>query len=748
MTSLAVHLNYNNNISTPREKHNISRNNNSNINNNNSNLNSNVNGVNKSIDLNNNNSDTNKSSMSKQFYNLNGGVDSVNSNNVSANYALINRIKAFETQKKQRLINQPILANQQNGNKNHQSTNGTTSVGPANKQQTVLNNNSQLVNSNNNGSTFNSNSNSFNNPKLNLNNHLIMNDDSSQQFLMQNTYNNKISNGNVKNNDDLTDVSNTNISSTSPTFERKSVKGGSQQQQRNSSKSQDDFYRYRLKSANPNAYHDKITDQKFFNRNFKLKNTETLNSNANSNNDLNYNSLNGGNSSSFGMQRYIDDSTAISVNPGGVVDGSMAATPNAYHVSRVSFEREKSGDLNQRASSAFNNGQSLIITNISNNLTNQNVNSHVNNQLNKLKLLKKRNALKKTITNQSPQPQLQGQQTSTTNFESFMTSSKDDFKSQNSLNNRPLSMNYLSRNSLNNLEQTPLSASNLSGSNQQLKQSSETIDEIMQNETMKLKESQSNLDKVRSTSRGALNVKYLNTNGNINNQAGGMLINNHNKNGSNTNLTNQTRTKSENELHNLNESTTNPNSRKYFYKNEYDSNQENNNKQDLNSYTAYKSLNINNSFINRMKTNNTNSKSNFNSFQKSNNKSPTPNSRLENGKYNNSSKSYNNKNIAHNEDIDDYDNVRMMNDKEFRIVYPNYNPNISMRNATNNINSELFEISPYNIMSDPVISEQFRRLYEEDEYFQQVHRKVSEWLNKYVFIEMENQTFINDQPEN
>lgn len=46
-------------------------------------------------------------------------------------------------------------------------------------------------------------------------------------------------------------------------------------------------------------------------------------------------------------------------------------------------------------------------------------------------------------------------------------------------------------------------------------------------------------------------------------------------------------------------------------------------------------------------------------------------------------------------------------------------------------------IDPNNIMSDPVIMEQFRKLYAEDEYFQQVHRKCCEWLLRYVIPEME-----------
>lgn len=56
-----------------------------------------------------------------------------------------------------------------------------------------------------------------------------------------------------------------------------------------------------------------------------------------------------------------------------------------------------------------------------------------------------------------------------------------------------------------------------------------------------------------------------------------------------------------------------------------------------------------------------------------------------------------------------------------------------------NLELEQFEPSPYNIMSDPVISEQFRKLYEEDEYFRAIHRKCVEWLVKYVYPELERE---------
>jgi hypothetical protein len=531
------------------------------------------------------------------------------------------------------------------------------------------------------------------------------------------------------------------MSSQSPTsFDRvKSAKGGP----RSASKSQEDFYRYKLKTPstgnsisntnpNPNAYYDKITDQKFFNRNFKLK--------PDSFNDLNNNNL---------IQRYFDESTNgaehISRLNTGYENNNNSTTTNINN-NNNNNNREKSAE--RIGSSSFNNASSnLLLTTANNLLTNQqnNVNLNVNNQMNKLKLLKKRNALKKTLSsnnnnNQSNSTPPTTTTTTTSNLNNYrydstnlINSSKEDFKSQNSLNNnsksfgnnRPLSM-HLSRNSLNNLEQIPIS--NMSGSNPQLHmhKSSETIDELVLNE-IKLKEN--NLDRTRSASR--LNVKY-----------------NHNNivNKSSSTLNNQIRTKSENELHNLNNETNiNNNSTKKLYNND--------NMENEVSYTAYKSLNMNNSFINRMKASNLNSAK----LAKQTSKTPTPNnSRLDTtniNKYNSIKLNHNNKfkhnnNNNDNDDNDDYDNVVNSDQKEFRIVYPGYNPNIvSLRNHhngiihTTHINNELFEISPYNIMSDPVISEQFRRLYDEDEYFQQVHRKVSEWLNKYVFIEMENQTF-------
>ncbi len=215
---------------------------------------------------------------------------------MSTNYALINRIKAFETTQK---------------NKTQRST-------PTNQ---LASSNGKLI-ANSKPTVFSSNS--SNNPKLNLNNHLILNDDSnnSNQMFVNSSFlnpnNNNNLNGSKTQNNDFNEFSNNNMTSThfssnSPTnFDRKSAKTNnniSYSGQRSTSKSQEDFYRTRLKSAtnpNANAYHDKITDQKFFNRNFKLK-QESVQNNASSsnNNEFNYNSLNGNMTSSYGLQRFF-----------------------------------------------------------------------------------------------------------------------------------------------------------------------------------------------------------------------------------------------------------------------------------------------------------------------------------------------------------------------------------------------------------------------------------------------------------
>jgi hypothetical protein len=73
-----------------------------------------------------------------------------------------------------------------------------------------------------------------------------------------------------------------------------------------------------------------------------------------------------------------------------------------------------------------------------------------------------------------------------------------------------------------------------------------------------------------------------------------------------------------------------------------------------------------------------------------------------------------------------------------RSYYPN-NTGKEIKNQQSNVYIEypLDQIDPNNIMSDPVINEQFHKLYAEDEYFQAVHRKCIEWLTRYVLPEFE-----------
>lgn len=90
----------------------------------------------------------------------------------------------------------------------------------------------------------------------------------------------------------------------------------------------------------------------------------------------------------------------------------------------------------------------------------------------------------------------------------------------------------------------------------------------------------------------------------------------------------------------------------------------------------------------------------------------------------------------HQTNVNTKTNTNHQND--FRIVAPGVNA-LQTMSAKAYINDEpnLDYIDPNNIMSDPVIMEEFRKLYAENEYFQQVHRKCCEWLLKYVIPDME-----------
>ena len=477
---------------------------------------------------------------------------------------------------------------------------------------------------------------------------------------------------------------------------------------------------------------------------------------------------------------------------------------NQYNGSRVLnsyHERERSSDskTNQHSSVFNSNGilptsnnvnSTMNTTSISTNLNNNNANSN-SNPINKLKLLKKRNALKKTLSNanaiQTSTQHIQASSPSnrSQNFENLVnSSSKEDFRSQTSLNNtnlnsnvisnlassanRPLSM-HLSRNSLNNIEN-----SLTLGSNQQLMhKSSETIDEIILRDAKNKENSNANsFNRVRSVSR--LNMANI------------------------ANNPEPVRTKSENELSRKPSNTiTNTFSNKLRNKSEFDNDQENfdfdtvnNTNANANKFSATinKALAANSNYLNnRVKSSiptnnrrennspihhrsstrldNTNNNTNNNSI---NNTTALQRNLKTNGITNRNTsllvknslnvnntkaKTTKDKIVTYQSNYDDHnDNYDRDEEiqKDFRIVYPGHTADIIKVNY-NTINPgdtgylDLFEPNPYNIMSDPVISEQFRKLYEEDEYFQQVHRKCCEWLNKYVFPEMEKEKTIQNE---
>jgi len=424
-------------------------------------------------------------------------------------------------------------------------------------------------------------------------------------------------------------------------------------------KSQEDLYnKYKLTNGNnnhsgvsivnPNQYQDKITDQKFFNRDYKFKTLENQSSND-------YNLL---------VSRYNSNNTPLDIN-------------SAYTASRLN-----SAELNKAYT---NNMQSTQPNSASNSVP-----------INKLKLLKKRNAAKKNVSNTatvqtttliSNSPLGRGA------IENSMNSaSKDDFKSQISLNNlipnRPLSV-HLSRTSINNLD-------NFGSNPHSLHKSSETIDELG------LKE--------KNLLRTAFHAN------------------------------NPTRTKSENEINNSNykinvlQTSTN-NLKRAKSKNEI----ENENK--------YNKSTVNYGYTNRVKTSfpATNSNSNLNNVNPTTNRT---NNRLENNQsrsYNYSAKTNDQQKQQQQENRTNKQKAYQSNDSEnynqdqdFKLIYNSNHHSELMRNMNyEELMQEYPEPNPNNIMSDPVISEQFKKLYEEDEYFQQVHKKCCEWLNKYVFAEMD-----------
>ena len=224
------------------------------------------------------------------------------------------------------------------------------------------------------------------------------------------------------------------------------------------------MFKFRAKSGNPNAYTDKITDQQFFNRNFRLKQEQAANGSSTSNDIVERNHTSIGLASSYSTQRYLE-------SPNG---------DSQYYTARIN-----NSELKSNQSSNYTTLASTITNNNNTSNTNQTAlnmmssSTSNSNQLTKLKLLKKRNALKKTLSNantvqvSTSHIQVSSPTNRSQNFnDNLANSSKEDFRSQNSLNNvtninnivssnRPLSM-HLSRTSLNNIENSNL------GSNPQL----------------------------------------------------------------------------------------------------------------------------------------------------------------------------------------------------------------------------------------------------------------------------------------
>lgn len=489
---------------------------------------------------------------------------------------------------------------------------------------------------------------------------------------------------------------------------------------------------------------------------------------------------------------------------------------NGYH------ERERSSDSKSYQSNILlnsNNNTNILAqsTNMNNapspvtNLNGTTANG-INNPINKLKLLKKRNALKKTLSNaQAVQTSTQHIQANSPsnrsqNFDNLAnSSSKEDFRSQTSLNNtninsnvisnlassgngnRPMSM-HLSRNSLNNIDTSiPL------GSNQQMHKSSETIDEIIlrdaKNGNNNINSKDNGFNRVRSVSRlnmastmepptrtkseNELSRKPLNGNSNLlsnklrnsrneldhnnnynyNNDENNFdydTINNTNANANKFSTTaNRTLAANSNYLNNRVKSSVTPATRK-----ENASPVHNNNR----SSTRLDSSNNNNNYSianNTARTSKTNGLINRNTSLVIKN-SLTLNNNITNNGANKVRLSKDNKMVTYQTGYDDNGNYEYEDEQQqqqmhsdFRIVYPGSAPELIKFNH-NTVNPgdvgylEMFEPNPYNIMSDPIISEQFRKLYEEDEYFQQVHKKCCEWLNKYVFPEMEREKMLQN----
>ena len=192
-------------------------------------------------------------------------------------------------------------------------------------------------------------------------------------------------------------------------------------------------------AASNDVFYDKVSDQKFFNRNFRVKPSILPgNSNANSfdNSSVTQSSSNNNDMTvSFSTQRVINE-TPIVQNPSHQYCNNQSNNNNSRNLNEMNSNQQQS-QHQQHQSSAYNNVQT------------------------KLKLLKKRNALKKTLSNltKTITSSLNASNPNLSSFNSknngskkplhFESSSREDLKSLINLSvARPLSVHY-SRNSLN-----------------------------------------------------------------------------------------------------------------------------------------------------------------------------------------------------------------------------------------------------------------------------------------------------------
>ena len=491
-----------------------------------------------------------------------------------------------------------------------------------------------------------------------------------------------------------------NYNQGSPSSERKSSKLN----QRPINKSQEDLLKMRTKSAtNPNAYHDKITDQRFFNRNFKIKAESTSPVNGNGI-DYVVNSI---------LPRQLNESPVSDIlHRGYFVDKD----PNRNYLTQNLFSQNN--------------------LNLSTIQQNQNPPSATTIQLNKLKLLKKRNALKKTLSNAGNNSITATTNLLSSNKDLTNSSSKEDlYKSQNSinfLNNSSVNSmsRHLSRHSLHNADNSNTTNNSYMNISQQMRKSNETIDDLLFNDLklrdarLKAKNNGSNM--IKAKSENELTDEFID----------------HEKLMLKPNQIVQIANDEDQEIDLIIQEKKTQLASSSFLNAERPKKLSNESPE----VRINKAIMANTSYLNRIKS--------VNIFQNGNSQENSYNLRQRSSinRLNNDSTSLNapksgimkrdkssdsgdmlNKSKYENETNPRSNGVINDNRVEFKIIYPGMNAEIVKPQNE----SALDTIDPNNIMSDPVISEQFRKLYEEDEYFQAVHRKCSEWLLRYVIPEME-----------